>query len=235
MSEIELAAALSDLFGGTWTAWRNGTAGSPGARLWTQVLATADERLSMAGMLLLSDRITSDGLRKIPVAALESSLAQAHDDQRQADLDALPPLERGSLTMDQFAPIVAAHFKAWSRYSSNPSKAMVKASGAKENTVYSWIREARLRGLLPVAKAVGSFTLEAGQRRRVATNVPFEVEIVRPPGEHVVEFDYNGRTCSLAIDGHPGPVGTSVHSATSRSMDTIDGVVWDARIFFVAD
>jgi hypothetical protein len=77
----------------------------------------------------------------------------AGSEQRMTDeLAALPPLERGSLSALEFSEVVADHYKVWARYVPTPAAGMGKRWGVKSATVHSWIREARLRGLLPEAE-----------------------------------------------------------------------------------
>ncbi|GAB7053211.1 hypothetical protein [Catenuloplanes indicus] len=150
----DIAEQLKAQFGGAWTQWPGDDAGIPGATLWTQHQPDEHGRPVITGMLLLTDRVTTDALRKIPASALEDALAGVGTSKQAEDLAALPPLERGSLSKGEFLTLVAEHFKTWSRYSPKPSRDMARASGHPENTIYSWIREARLAGLLPPARGM---------------------------------------------------------------------------------
>lgn len=234
-SDTATAAHLAELFGGTWTRWNGGPAGIPDGALWTQHDTNSDGRPVMTGMLLFDERITSHALRKIPVSALEGALA-GDDEQRQTEMAALPPLERGDLPMDEFAQIVAEHFKFWSRYSAKPSRDMAINSGVKENTVYSWVREARQRGLIPPAAQRGQSDIMAPGRFRLADDVPFEVEVLEPAGKHTVAWSYDGRVYKWMVDGFPGPVGVPIgggRDASAGGRDRRDGVWWDLKVHFV--
>jgi hypothetical protein len=103
-------------------------------------------RRIVTGVRLEADAVTAEMLRKIPFAHIE------REANGWADAE-LPPLRRSpDMAPDAFSALVAAHFKAWARVVPNPGAAMAKASGANPQTVHTWIREARLRGLLPPAR-----------------------------------------------------------------------------------
>lgn len=155
LSDKGVSDWLKRQFGGSWMLLEGGAGGIPGARLWSQFQPDPDGRLTLVGMLLIADGITADRLRKIPVGVLEDAASQAGyggEEQLRATLAKLPPLKRGDLSAAEFSGLVAEHYKAWVRHTSRPAAAMARESGEKGPTVHGWIREARLRGLLPEAE-----------------------------------------------------------------------------------
>ena len=71
---------------------------------------------------------------------------------RQALAD-LPPLRRSpDLSAEDFSHLVADHYRLWAEAVPNPAAAMAAEHGVKLPTMHGWIREARLRGLLPKAQ-----------------------------------------------------------------------------------
>jgi hypothetical protein len=107
----------------------------------------ASGRLVATGIKLEANPVTVELLRKIPLAVIEAggNLPKLSDDPA-----ALPPLRRDAGTdPQQFSKLVAERYKSWARLVPNPATAMARHAGVNPRTVHTWIREARLRGLLP--------------------------------------------------------------------------------------
>lgn len=155
MPPARTAKLLSEAFGGDWTRWESGPAGIPGAVMWAQVKPNADGRVVLTGLALVGDGITAESLRRIPVSIIEqesAKLAAGDREQMRAELDKLAPLERGALSAGEFSSLLAEHYKVWARYTPKPAAGMSQQWGVKSATMHGWIREARLRGLLPEAE-----------------------------------------------------------------------------------
>lgn len=123
--------------------------------MWTKVGANADGRMVLTGLAVVGDGLTAESLRRIPVSVIEQAMAEktaGTDEQRKAELAKLPPLERGSLSAAAFSQLVADHYKIWARYTARPAAGMAGEWDVKSATIHGWIREARLRGLLPEAE-----------------------------------------------------------------------------------
>lgn len=155
MSEL-----LNKHLGGRWGFLAAGQL-IPGERVsgWVQAVESDSGRPVIGGLLLLAeDAITAEMLRKIPVATLENGVAVGLDSEAaraalQRELEALPPLERTEdMTPEAFSALLAEHFKAWAKAVPHPAAAMAAHANVKPPTMHTWIREARLRGLLPPAK-----------------------------------------------------------------------------------
>lgn len=150
-----VSAMLAEAFGGDWTKWEGGPGGIPGAVMWAQVKPNADDRMVLTGLVLVGDGITAESLRRIPVRVIEQASAEVaagNRDRMRAELAKLPPLERGTLSAGEFSQLVADHYKVWARYTLKPAAGMSAEWGVKSATMHGWIREARLRGLLPEAE-----------------------------------------------------------------------------------
>jgi hypothetical protein len=107
----------------------------------------------LAGVLLLSDAITGEMLRKVPVAALENSRNLTEAGGRPPEVDELHPLRDADRSdPESFSRLVAEHYRAWARVVPHPVAAMARDAEVKPPTVHTWVREARLRGLLPPAR-----------------------------------------------------------------------------------
>jgi hypothetical protein len=111
---------------------------------------TSTGRLVVSGLLIGGDVLTADMLRRVPIAQLEE-MVNSEDYNPLEAIEALPPLRRGDDPVE-FSKLVAEHYKAWARAVPNPVAKMADRAGVKLPTVHGWIREARLRGLLPPAK-----------------------------------------------------------------------------------
>lgn len=148
---------MNKLDGPQWVSWPYGTLPGMPAALLAKFVKNESGRHVLAGVLLLGDVLTADHLRRVTVSALEDSYNRtdfggAEDLQLHAELVKLPPLERGELTGEEFSHLVARHYKVWAAYLPHPSAAMAAEWKVKPPTMASWIREARLRGLLPPAR-----------------------------------------------------------------------------------
>ncbi|MEJ7772527.1 MAG: hypothetical protein WKF51_11550 [Geodermatophilaceae bacterium] len=110
-------------------------------------------RLVVSALLLVGEALTSDTLRHVPISAFENAAnLSRHDVNRQALAD-LPPLRRSpELSSEEFSKLVADHYLLWAAAVPNPASAMAAEHGVKLPTMHGWIREARLRGLLPRAQ-----------------------------------------------------------------------------------
>lgn len=137
------------------SGWRDGSAVAEVAVV-AQLTSTGSGRPVLTGLLLLGGVITSDKLRKIPVTALENSFELSSEsaiDRVREETAGLAPLERTpDMAPEDFSALVAEHYKVWDRYVPNAAAALAAEWGIKPPTVHSWIREARLRGLLPPAR-----------------------------------------------------------------------------------
>lgn len=148
----DVAEALEGLFGGDWV-WHK-DAGKSGKSLWTQY-HTVEGRVQVTGVVVLGESITGADLRRVPLGAIENAAnlgVERAEDQTRAELSALPPLERTGQSSEQWSRLVAQHYTAWAKFVLNPAAAIAADLGVNRQTVNSWIREARLRGLLPPAR-----------------------------------------------------------------------------------
>ncbi|MFE2563043.1 hypothetical protein [Streptomyces mirabilis] len=145
LTDERLREALSEQFGGAWVAWQSKKA--PFERAVAQLTRGTSGRLVVSGLLILDPAITTDRLKSIPVRAIED---EANRSQAKRVTE-LPPLTREGRSAEEFAQLVADHYQAHSAVVANPVAAMAAAAGVKSPTVHTWVREARLRGLLPPA------------------------------------------------------------------------------------
>ncbi|GIF16544.1 hypothetical protein [Actinoplanes teichomyceticus] len=105
-------------------------------------------RKVITGIKLEADAITGEMLRKIPISLIENRANTA-----EAPESDLPPLRRtAGMSGEDFSRLVADHYKLWANVVPNPGAAMASKWGIKPPTVHTWIREARLRGLLAPAR-----------------------------------------------------------------------------------
>jgi hypothetical protein len=148
----ELEQKLKKDFGGDeWRIWEVGTS-VPGAGLAAGYTKNEAGRYVLSAVMLVGDAITSELLRKIPVAALENSLNISASDVRE-EVDKLPPLRRTpEMTSEGFSRLVAKHYTTWNRGVPHPAGAMAADAGVTIGTVHNWLREARIRKFLPPAK-----------------------------------------------------------------------------------
>ncbi|MFB6392690.1 hypothetical protein [Polymorphospora lycopeni] len=151
----DVAKALTGLFGGQWTGWHAGDAGPKDVALWTQ-LDNIDGRLTVTGVLMLGKASVSGAdLRKVPIGAIESAAnlgVERGAERARAELAKLPPLQRSGQSQEEWSKLVAQHFTAWAKATPHPAAAMAAEWKVNRQTVNAWIREARLRGLLPPAR-----------------------------------------------------------------------------------
>ncbi|MFD5673686.1 hypothetical protein [Streptomyces sp. NPDC127040] len=149
MNEADIEGSLTEQFGGLWRAWSSDKA--PFRRSVAQFTEGKDGRLVMSGLLILDDAITTDRLKSVPVRALENSWNLTRNADAREEIRALPKLSREGRTPEEFADLVAQHYKAWAAIAPHPVSAMAADAQVKAPTVHGWVREARLRGFLPPA------------------------------------------------------------------------------------
>lgn len=152
-----MAELFQEHFGGTWGAWHAGNF-IPGERVagWAGFEPDENGRPVLVGVVMYGEAITADLMRKVPIAALENTVNltnRVSREQLEDELKSLPPLKREpDMTPEAFSQLVADHFRAWAKAVPHPAAAMAAEAEVKPPTVHGWIREARLRGLLPPAK-----------------------------------------------------------------------------------
>ena len=149
MDEGEIETALTSALGGMWRSWRSEKA--PFKRAAAQFTEGKDGRLVMSGLLVLDDAITTDRLKSVPVRTLENSWNLTRSIDAREEIRDLPTLERAGRAPEEFAQLVAEHYRAWAAIVPHPVAAMAADAGVKAPTVHGWVREARLRGFLPPA------------------------------------------------------------------------------------
>ncbi len=151
----DIEQMLTGLLGGEGHGWHRGDAGADAA-VWVQ-LDKVDGSLRATGVLLLGDVINVRDLAKVPLVAIENSVnlgVRKAEDVARDELAKLPPLERSpEISSEEWSERVAAHYRVWAQAVPNPGAAMAAEWRVNRQTVGSWIREARLRGLLPPARA----------------------------------------------------------------------------------
>lgn len=151
----ETAERLDQVVGPRWSGWHVDDA-VPGAALFARFIEDPRGRLVLAGVMLLSDSITTDQLRKVPVSALENSANLSTATGRQILRDEIPKLPKlvrePDMKPDEFCRLVADHYRQWAAAVPHPAAAMAAQSGVKPPTMHAWIREARQRGFLPPAR-----------------------------------------------------------------------------------
>jgi hypothetical protein len=107
----------------------------------------------VSALLLVGEALTAETLRRVPMSAIENSANLSRQDVNRKALVDLPPLRRSpDLSAEQFSQLVADHYRLWAEAVPNPAAAMAAEHGVKLPTVHGWIREARLRGMLPKAR-----------------------------------------------------------------------------------
>jgi hypothetical protein len=102
-------------------------------------------RQIICGLHIERAAVTAEMLRRIPLGRIEA-VANLGNAEKLAE--ELPPLVRQG-DPAAFSALVARHYRAWARLTPHPAARMAAAAGANPRTVHTWIREARLRGLLP--------------------------------------------------------------------------------------
>lgn len=148
----DLQEKLKRDFGGDlWRIWEVGVS-VPGAGMAAGYTKNEAGRYVLSAVMLVGEAITSEILRKVPVAALENSINISASTVRE-EVDKLPPLQRTSeMTAEEFSRLVARHYTTWTRGVPHPAGAMAADAGVTVGTVHNWLREARIRGFLPPAK-----------------------------------------------------------------------------------
>lgn len=149
MNEADIEQSLTEQFGGVWRSWNSDKA--PFRRSVAQFTEGKDGRLVMSGLLILDDAITTDRLKSVPVRTLENSWSLTRNADVREEIRGLPRLSREGRTPEEFAGLVAQHYKAWAAIAPHPVAAMAADAQVKAPTVHGWVREARLRGFLPPA------------------------------------------------------------------------------------
>jgi len=116
--------------------------------LWARYRRDRTGRLIVCGLKIEANAITADALHGIPLSRIEAIANGAG-----GEVDNLPALVRApGMDPAAFSAIVAAHWRCHAARSPHPGAYMAEIAGVPVPTVHSWIREARLRGLLPAAR-----------------------------------------------------------------------------------
>ncbi|MBN6051308.1 hypothetical protein JYK22_05130, partial [Nonomuraea sp. RK-328] len=148
----ELQDKLKADFGGdAWRVWHVGES-VPGAGLAAGYTRDDAGRYVLSAVMLIGEAITAEVLRKVPVAALENSINIGATQVRE-EIDHLPPLKRTQgMDPEDFSRLVAEHYRTWKKAVPHPAGAMAADAGVSVGTVHNWLREARIRKLLPPAR-----------------------------------------------------------------------------------
>lgn len=197
---------LTAVFGGHWVGFHRGVAGAD-AGVWVQ-LDEVRGSMRTTGVLLLGDAVNVRDLAKVKLVAIENSVslgvAQAEEVARE-ELAKLPPLTRDPDTSpEEWSARVAAHFRIWARAVPNPGAAIAAEWGVNRQTVGSWIREARLRGLLPPARAkkpAAKRSTMAKAKRRELTALVRPDELMRALEAHGWRVARQGPSLTASRDG----------------------------------
>jgi hypothetical protein len=154
------APELTKLLGGNWTVLTDDVTGVPSLAVAAQLTEDIAGRKVVTGLVVLGDAITATLLHRISVANIENAINLAEqwtNDHRLgvadvlAEIVPLGPLLREGLDSAEFSARVAAHYQVWARRTAHPVAGMAKMADVNPATVAGWVREARLRGLLPPA------------------------------------------------------------------------------------
>ena len=125
----------------------------PGAAYVALFSPASSGRLVVSALLLVGEALTAETLRRVPMSAIENAANLSRQDVNRQALADLPPLRRSpDLSAEDFSQLVADHYRLWAEAVPNPAAAMAAEHGVKLPTMHGWIREARLRGLLPKAQ-----------------------------------------------------------------------------------
>lgn len=184
---IDVAATaqlLTERFSGEWLALEWLSAEDEGAKLFAQFKPDAYGRKVVTGLLLIGSVITADSLRTISVGSLESMVMEmGHGGPDEAaaqlrhDLAQLPTPGREGRTKAEFLRVVADHFKVWARYTPSPATQMATEWRVNRATMASWVRSARLAGLLPPARRG-----KASDPEEIAFQKDLDAIMTMPPG-----------------------------------------------------
>lgn len=156
MSLSEIEDQLVAAFGGRWLGFHRGTL-TPGAAVWAQFDRHDSGRWVLTGLLLLGDGLKSADLRGLSVSRLENGpnlsgtqrTGERTVDQVHREAADLPPLRREpGMPPEEFSRVVAAHYNVWAQAVPHPVAAMAAEWNVKLATMHTWVREARLRGVL---------------------------------------------------------------------------------------
>ncbi len=102
---------------------------------------------------MIGETITSDMLRRVPLAAMEAAANVSQENAVRSALAMLGPLSRDRAeSAEDFSRRVAEHYRLWAAHVPNPAARIAAEHKVKLATVHTWIRDARLRGLLPPAR-----------------------------------------------------------------------------------
>ncbi len=159
----DLTKTLTRETGLEWVPLHKGDSKSvPEAAIFHALRQDEGGRYVVAGVLLLADirpngpgeAITAEMLRKVSVSAMENARNLNDTDALlQAEKAKLPRLEDADRSdPGAFSRLVAEHYKMWARAVPHPVAAMAAEAKVKAPTVHTWVREARLRGMLPPAR-----------------------------------------------------------------------------------
>jgi hypothetical protein len=118
----------------------------PGMKLQVRLIPNRNGRMIVAGLHIEADAVTGQDLRELSLTKME-----------RVGQDLPPPPGRPLVRPDGtdyvgHRSLVAEHYRYWAARSPHPGKLMAEACGAPAPTVHTWIREARLLGLLPAAR-----------------------------------------------------------------------------------
>jgi hypothetical protein len=106
-------------------------------------------RLTLSALFLVGSAITTQDLREIKVGDLERAANEERDGtHRQPEHAELDETLRAS-DPALFSERLAAVYLAYARSNQNAVAALAQDTGLDPRKVHSWVREARLRGLLP--------------------------------------------------------------------------------------
>ncbi len=145
---------MENLEGGLYTrAYTAEHSRTPGIGVGAVIREGRSGRHVVSALLLVGEAITSDTLRRVPLAAMENAANLSREDVNRDALAALGPLSRDRAdSAEDFSRLVAEHYKLWAVCVPNPAAAMAAEHKVKLATMHTWIRDARLRGLLPPAR-----------------------------------------------------------------------------------
>lgn len=145
-----LAETLTRATGMEWAGWHAGDVPTiRDAAVLAAFLPDEHGRRVLAGIMLLGEAITAEMLRQVPIAAIENSRNLTEQDVRDKIRKLTPLQDADRSEPDAFSDLVATHYKLWAAAVPHPVAAMAADAHVKPATVHTWVREARLRGLLP--------------------------------------------------------------------------------------
>lgn len=118
----------------------------PGLKCHYRLSPNRRGRLVIDSVTLEGDAITGEDFRRLRITDMEA--------QPVPELPRpIEPLTRpAGGDRDPHRQLTAAWYRYYATFSPNPGKRMADDSGVPLPTVHNWIREARLRGFLPMAQ-----------------------------------------------------------------------------------